>query len=81
MRGCTTFHFASPTTGCVESPSATCASRQLLERTMTLLNRHDLDIDDKRQFRMHLIQHAEGATGHPSGFTPTSLRYPIRTRP
>ena len=30
----------------------------LLERTMTLLNCHDLDIDDKRQFRMHRIQRA-----------------------
>ena len=31
----------------------------LLERTMTLLNCHDLDIDDKRQCCMHKIQHAE----------------------
>ena len=31
----------------------------LIERTMTLLNCHDLSIDDKRQFRMHQIQRAE----------------------
>ena len=31
----------------------------LIERTMTLLNCHDLDIDDKRQFRMHKIKRAE----------------------
>ena len=52
----------------------------LLERTMTLLNCHDLDIDDKRQFR---VSHAldptrRGATEHPLGFTPTSLGDPIR---
>ena len=35
----------------------------LLERTMTLLNCHDLDIDDKRQFRMHRIQRAEVLAG------------------
>ena len=31
----------------------------LLERTMTLLNCHDLDLDDKRQFHMHQIRRAE----------------------
>lgn len=31
----------------------------LLERTMTLLNCHDLEIDDKRQFRMHQVLRAE----------------------
>ena len=35
----------------------------LLERTMTLLNCRDLDIDDKRQFRMHQIQRAEVLPG------------------
>ena len=35
----------------------------LLERTMTLLNCHDLDIDDKRQFRLHRIQRAEVLPG------------------
>ena len=31
----------------------------LLERTMTLLNCHDLDIDQRRQFRLHDIRRAE----------------------
>ncbi len=31
----------------------------VLERTMTLLNCYDLDIDDRRQFRIHRIQRAE----------------------
>ena len=35
----------------------------LLERTMTLLNCHDLDIDDKRQFCLHRIQRAEVLPG------------------
>lgn len=35
----------------------------LFERTMTLLTCHDLDIDDKRQFRMHQIQRAEVLRG------------------
>ena len=35
----------------------------LLERTMTFLNCHDLDIDDERQFRMHQIQRAEVLPG------------------
>ena len=35
----------------------------LLERTVTLLNCHDLDINDKRQFRMHQIQRAEVLPG------------------
>lgn len=35
----------------------------LLERTMTSLNCHDLDIDDKRQFRLHQIQRAEVLPG------------------
>ena len=35
----------------------------LLERTMTLLNCHDLDIDGKRQFPMHQIQRAEALPG------------------
>lgn len=35
----------------------------VLERTMTLLNCHDLDIDESRQFRMHRIQHAEVVEG------------------
>ena len=30
----------------------------LMERTMTLLNCHDLDIDEPRQFQLHLIQRA-----------------------
>ena len=58
--GCTTFHFASPTTGRVGITERNVRIEAvLLERTMTLLNCHDLDIDDKRQFRMHRIQHAE----------------------
>ena len=41
-----------------------CIEAVLLERTMTLLNcHHDLDIDDKRQFRMHQIQRAEVLPG------------------
>ena len=35
----------------------------LLERTMTLLNCHDFDINDKRQFRMHRIQRAKVLPG------------------
>ena len=39
----------------------------LLERTMTLLNCHDIDIDididDKRQFRLHQVQRAEVLPG------------------
>jgi predicted DNA-binding transcriptional regulator YafY len=31
----------------------------VMERTLTLLNCHDLDIDEARQFELHKIQHAE----------------------
>ena len=55
----------------------------VLERTMTLLNSHDLAIDDKRQFRMHRIRHADVLPGTRQAslhLPSTSLRVPIHAR-
>lgn len=37
----------------------------VLERTVTLLNAHDLALDEPRQFRLDRIRHAEAAGGPP----------------
>ena len=49
----------------------------LLERTMTLLNCRDLDIDDERQIRMHQILRAEVLPGtrQASLQSPSEIRY------
>jgi predicted DNA-binding transcriptional regulator YafY len=39
----------------------------IMERTMTLLNCHDLDIDEPRQFQLDKIRRAELRSGPPAG--------------
>ena len=53
----------------------------VLERTMTLLNCHDLDIDDKRQSRLHRIQRAAAARPLGMDFGRSERREFIHRRP
>ena len=53
----------------------------LPERTMALLNCHDLDIDDERQFPMHRIQRAGALPGTRQAPLPGVSRSALDVRP